>query len=240
MYSKVNPCLVCIADLSKAIRPQNCWCKKRTGQSFLLTTICLYTVLAVSNCVGHDSTSYTELKHVEVEFWCGTCSCDTGTWCWVHRVNVMAAHFGARMLKRMAPGGGAMPNRTEIWLFQGVKVDEIGWNFHGRIWIPWPTIPTRIHSPGPSAPWASMQKPRVRIERLLVSVKQQKENDGVTTWQVNKTHQRQSGNLVPTISPCCLLVTWSHGCERRQSRSWLFQSSLARVRDGKGRPDHTQ
>ena len=41
------------------------------------------TVLAVSNCVGHEGTSYTVLKHVEVEYWCGTWSCDTGTQCWV-------------------------------------------------------------------------------------------------------------------------------------------------------------
>ncbi len=44
-----------------------------------------YTVLAVSNCVGHDGTSYAVLKHVEVVFWCGTCRCDTGTQSSVHR-----------------------------------------------------------------------------------------------------------------------------------------------------------
>ncbi len=42
------------------------------------------------------------------------------------QVNVKAAHFGARVLKRRPPGEGATPNRTEIWLFEGVKVDEIG------------------------------------------------------------------------------------------------------------------
>ncbi len=42
------------------------------------------------------------------------------------QVNVKDAHFGARVLKRRLPGKGAMPNRTEIWLFEGVKVDEIG------------------------------------------------------------------------------------------------------------------
>ncbi len=42
------------------------------------------------------------------------------------QVNVKAAHFGARVLKRNSPGGGAMPNRRDIWLFQGVNVDEIG------------------------------------------------------------------------------------------------------------------
>ncbi len=29
------------------------------------------------------------------------------------------------MLKRRPPGWGAMPNRTEIWLFEGVNMDEI-------------------------------------------------------------------------------------------------------------------
>ena len=33
--------------------------------------------------------------------------------------------FGARVLKRKLPGGGGMPNRREIWLFQGVNMDEI-------------------------------------------------------------------------------------------------------------------
>ncbi len=42
------------------------------------------------------------------------------------QVNVKAAYFGARVLKRRPPGKGAMTNRTEIWLFEGVKVDEIG------------------------------------------------------------------------------------------------------------------
>ncbi len=41
-----------------------------------------YTVLAISNCVQHDGTSYAVLKHVEMEFWCGMCRCDTGTQCW--------------------------------------------------------------------------------------------------------------------------------------------------------------
>ncbi len=42
------------------------------------------------------------------------------------QVNVKAAHFGARVLKRRPPGEGGMPNRTEIWHFQGVKVDDSG------------------------------------------------------------------------------------------------------------------
>ncbi len=48
------------------------------------------------------------------------CRCDPGTQCWVHWVNVKAAHFGARMLKRRPPGGGACQtglksDRVTIW-----------------------------------------------------------------------------------------------------------------------------
>ncbi len=43
-----------------------------------------------------------------------------------------------------------------------------------------PTIFRRIHSLGPPVPCASTQKPRVRVERLPVSVKLQKECDRVT------------------------------------------------------------
>ena len=43
------------------------------------------TVLAVSNCVEHDGTSYAVLKRVGVKIWCGTCRIDTGTQCLVHR-----------------------------------------------------------------------------------------------------------------------------------------------------------
>ncbi len=111
------------------------------------------------------------------------------------QINVEAAHFGARVLKRKPPGGGAMPNEREIWRFQGVKVDEIDWNFHGTIQTQRQAFSSRIHSPGPPAPWASTQKPCVHVERLLHSAKQQKESDRVTIWHVNKTHLQHSGNL---------------------------------------------
>ncbi len=74
------------------------WCDKNTPRCGYRPRA-LYTVLAESNCVGHDGTSYAALKRVEVEFWCGTCRCDTGTQCWVHRVHVNAAHFGAIITK---------------------------------------------------------------------------------------------------------------------------------------------
>ncbi len=120
--------------------------------------------------------------------------------------------------------GGGMPNRRrEIWPLQGVKVDEMDWNFHRRILTPWATISTRIHSPGPLALWANMQKPFVRVERLLGSVKQQNESDGVTLWQVNKTHWRPSGNLDVNCQDLDCLLTllvslircakpWSSNC----------------------------
>ncbi len=41
-------------------------------------------------------------------------------------VNVKTAHFGPRMLKRETMRGETVPNRREIWLFQGVNMDEIG------------------------------------------------------------------------------------------------------------------
>ena len=179
----------------------------------------MYTVQAVSNCVGHDGTSYAVLKRVEVEFWCGTCRFETGTQCSVRRVNVEAAHFGARVLKKKPPGGGAMPNRRENRLLQGVNADEIGWNFCRRILTPWPTISTGIHSPGPPALWASMQKPRVQVERLLRSVRQQKGSDRGTLGQVNKTHWWQSGNL-------------DLDCHIRYCWEWSRLHSLATAGDG--------
>ncbi len=97
----------------------------------------------------------------------------------MHWVNVKAAHFGARVLKRKPPGEEGMPNRTEKWLFEGGKVDEMG-NFHGTIPASRPIISTWLHPPGPPAPCTGMQKPRVRVERLLRSVRQQKESDRVT------------------------------------------------------------
>ncbi len=42
------------------------------------------------------------------------------------QVSVKAAHFGTRMFKSKPPEERAMPNKREIWLFQGVKMDEIG------------------------------------------------------------------------------------------------------------------
>ncbi len=186
--------------LSSAITPSG-WLVVLDGscevsaKTWFISSLQTYTVLAVSKCVKHDETWNTVLKHVGVKIWCGTCKCDTGTQCWVHWVNVKAAHFGARMLKRRPPGGGPMPNRTEKWLFEGEKVDEMAWNFHGTIPTSRPTISTWLHPPGPPALCTGMQKTRVRVERLLGSVKQRKESDRVTIWQVNKTCRWQFGHL---------------------------------------------
>ena len=98
---------------------------------------------------------------------------------------------------RQLEGGHA--NRKRNLAFSGGNHDEIGWNFHGGIWTPWPTISSGIHSPGPPALWASMQNPCVRVERLLCSVKLQKESNRVTTWHANKPHRRQLENLVHSL-----------------------------------------
>ncbi len=88
-----------------------------------------HTVLAVSKCVKHGETWNTVLKHVGVKIWCGTCRCDTGRQCWVHWVNVKAAQFGARMLKRRPPGGGgACQKRLKSGFLRGKK------------WMKWPEI----------------------------------------------------------------------------------------------------
>ncbi len=67
-----------------------------------------------------------------------------------------------------------MLKRIEIWLFQGVKVDEIPCIFHGAILpaLP-PAISQGIHSPGPPELCLSWQKPHVQVERLLGAVKLQ-------------------------------------------------------------------
>ncbi len=55
-------------------------------------------------------------------------------YCWVSRFNVKTAHFGTRMLKGRPPGEGGIPQRTEIWLFQGVKGGKkIPWSSSGEI-----------------------------------------------------------------------------------------------------------
>ncbi len=146
-YSLTNSCKMIHARItcSSTNKPsQTLHCPSQTRR--------LYSVLAVSNCVGHDGTSYTVLKRVEVEFWCGTCRCETETQCWLHRVNVTAAHFGARMHKRKLPGDEGMPNGTEIWFFQEANIDEIGWNLYGGIWTQRQTFSSGSHSPGTFIP----------------------------------------------------------------------------------------
>ena len=90
---------------------------------------------------------------------------------------------------------GPCQTEEKFSFLQGRNVNEMDWNSHGGIQIPCPTISSGIHSPGPPAPWVSMQKPCDLVERLLGSVKQQKESDRVRLGQVNKTHRLQSGNL---------------------------------------------
>ncbi len=122
--------------------------------------------------------------------------------CWVHRFNVEAAHFGDGMLKRKPPGEGPCPTEEKFHFFKGVNMNEIGWNFCRRILIPWTNISTRIHSPGSPVLWASMQNLCVRVERLLQSVKQQKESDRsesdtLTGRQNSSTTIRKSRSGLP-------------------------------------------
>ncbi len=95
-----------------------------------------------------------------------------------------------------------MPNRREIWLFQGVNMDEIGWNFHGGIRTTWSTISTGIHSPGPPALWASMQKPCVWVERLLGSMMQQK-----IEWQGDTLIGKENSSTTARKSQCELRLS---------------------------------
>ncbi len=177
----------------------------------------IHTVLAVSKCIKHDETWNTVLKCVGMKIWCGTCRFDTGTQCWVHR-----SVLRLPILPECSKGGhleGGMPKRREIWLFQGANMDETAWNFDARIQSPWPTISTGIHSPGLRVPWASMQKPLVRVERLLHSVKQEKESERVTLWHVNRTHWWQPGNLKAAQIIITSIERWQSGALQSWSDS---------------------
>ena len=79
------------------------------------------TVLAVSNCIGHDSTSYTVLKHVEVEFRCGTSSCDTGTQCSVHRSMSRLSILVLECSKEGHLKGGTRQAEQKYGFFKGLK-----------------------------------------------------------------------------------------------------------------------
>ncbi len=79
---------------------------------------------------------------------------------------------------------GPHQTRTKQWLFVGVNADEMDWNYHGPIPAPWPIISTQTHFSGPPASCTGTQQSRVRVERLLCSVKQQKESDRVTLRHV--------------------------------------------------------
>ncbi len=188
------------------------------GQVCFYPSLCIYSPGCKQLCQA-----WQHLLCCTETCWGGMCRCDPGTQCWVNRVNVEAAHFGARVLKRKPPGEGAMPKRRESCFFRGVNMDEICWNCYGRIWPPWPTISTDIYSPGPPVLWVNMQKPSVWVERLLHSVEQQKGSDRVTLWQVNKTNPQ----IVPSSSEMGQprLLSFSNlirlsSSKRRQSRLW--------------------
>ncbi len=124
-----------------------------------------------------------------------------------YRVECQGCPFWCPSAQKKATwrGGGGHTKQDWHLAFQGGKS---GWNwlkFCGGIWTPWLTISTGIHSPGPPVSRASMRKPRVQVERLLGSVKQQNESwerDRVTLWQLNETHQWQLGNLEQDLVNC--------------------------------------
>ncbi len=69
--------------------------------------------------------------------------------------------------------------------------------------MPRPTFSRGIHSSGPPAPCLSTQKTHVRVERLLGSVRLQKECDRVTLRQVNKTNPRLSDKTTRFTTAAC-------------------------------------
>ncbi len=68
------------------------------------------TVLGVKIFHTHDISSYAVLKHIEVEFSCGTHRYDLVI---VQRLDARAAHFGATVLKTRPTGQGRMPKFPE-------------------------------------------------------------------------------------------------------------------------------
>ena len=95
---------------------------KKTDHAFSLDSC---TVLGITISHRHDYTSCATLGHFEVEFRCGTSRYDPQAQCSVQSFIVRVAHFGARMPKLRPTGEGGTPKRLKIWLFQGVKGDEM-------------------------------------------------------------------------------------------------------------------
>ncbi len=62
-----------------------------------------------------------------------------------------------------AEKAAACQRGLKIWLFEGVKVVKIDWNFHRGILIPRPAISRGFHSPGPPAPCARARKLRWKL-----------------------------------------------------------------------------
>ncbi len=127
--------------------------------------------------------------------WCRTCRCDIGTQSWVQRFNVQAAHLGTRMLKRKWPGRGPMPNGTEIWLFEGEKVDEMAWNF---LWDNPSHQVNHFHmvaSPRSSGAMHRHAKTLCPGWEVATFHEAAKMSDRVTLWHVDKTHRWHLGSL---------------------------------------------
>ncbi len=105
----------------KPEKPQHCQ-KKKCAKTTVET--CPFTVQLLSKLRSWTLCSVV----LELSKWNFDVERVAETQCSVHRFNVEAAHFGARVLKRRSPGEGAMSNRIEIWHFRGqmlMKLDEI-------------------------------------------------------------------------------------------------------------------
>ncbi len=166
------------------------------------------TVLAVSNCVEHDGTSYAVLKHVEVEFCCGACRCDTGAQCWVHRVNVQAAHFGAKVLKRKTTRGGP----CQVGLKFGIFWDS----------FPRPSGAMRKHSKTPCLGW--------EVPRFSEATERERQGDDLTCWQNSSMTVVKSWPWHRSTANCNLDCHIHLGCHIRRCWGWSGLQDLLLLR----------
>ncbi len=112
--------------------------------------------------------------------------CDSWAQCWVQRFKVQAAHPGGRILKRKSPGEEGMPKGLEIWLFEGVKVDEIAWNFRGPIPAPQAQHFHRVLFPGCPGAMHKYAKTLCRgwgVGRFGETTKRERQGDTLTCKQ---------------------------------------------------------
>ncbi len=122
--------------------------------------------------------------------------------------------------QKKATCGGGMSNKTEIWLFEMVNMDEIDWNFHGWILHPRLTFSRGIHSPDPPVLCTSMQKKPClgwEVARFSEATKRQQQGDTISylrrngRWWSMRTLQSFVGDLVEArpSNLKCRHLAWS-------------------------------